>query len=264
MRLSCQENLIPGDNLVAKWEVVSAAGFDAIELHGHGDFAFQQRLPELLDAKDAGAVMPTVCVIMDHFIGDFDASRRRDAIANMKSLLSVIAEIGGSGAITPAAYGLFSKSLPPFRPPRSPEEDRAVLVDALVELGEHAESVGVSVFLEPLNRYEDYMINRVEQAIELCEHVGLGSLKVMGDFFHMNIEEKDIAETIRNAAGHLAHVHLSDSNRLQPGAGHIDFAPGFRALQEIGYDGDLAVECRMDGDAAEELPRVARYLRSSM
>jgi sugar phosphate isomerase/epimerase len=262
MRLSCQENLIPGDNLVAKWEFVSAAGFDAIELHGHGDFAFQQRLPELLDAKDAGAVMPTVCVIMDHFIGDFDASRRRDAIDNMKSLLSVIAEIGGSGAITPAAYGLFSKSLPPFRPPRSPEEDRAVLVDALEELGEHAESVGVSVFLEPLNRYEDYMINRVEQAIELCEHVGLGSLKVMGDFFHMNIEEKDIAETIRNAAGHLAHVHLSDSNRLQPGAGHIDFAPGFRALQEIGYDGDLAVECRMDGDAAEELPRAARYLRS--
>ncbi|MDQ4028507.1 MAG: sugar phosphate isomerase/epimerase [Actinomycetota bacterium] len=262
MRLSCQENLIPGDNLVAKWEFVSAAGFDAIELHGHGDFAFQQRLPELFDAKDAGAVMPTVCVIMDHFIGDFDASRRRDAIDNMKSLLSVIAEIGGSGAITPAAYGLFSKSLPPFRPPRSPEEDRAVLVDALIELGEHAELVGVSVFLEPLNRYEDYMINRVEQAIELCEHVGLGSLKVMGDFFHMNIEEKDIAETIHNAVGHLAHVHLSDSNRLQPGAGHIDFAPGFRALQEIGYDGDLAVECRMDGDAAEELPRVARYLRS--
>ena len=262
MRLSCQENLIPGDNLVAKWEFVSAAGFDAIELHGHGDFAFRQRLPELLNAKDAGAVMPTVCVIMDHFIGDFDASRRRDAIDNMKSLLSVIAEIGGSGAITPAAYGLFSKSLPPFRPPRSPEEDRAVLVDALIELGEHAELVGVSVFLEPLNRYEDYMINRVEQAIELCEHVGVGSLKVMGDFFHMNIEEKDIAETIRNAVGHLAHVHLSDSNRLQPGAGHIDFAPGFRALQEIGYDGDLAVECRMDGDAAEELPRVARYLRS--
>jgi sugar phosphate isomerase/epimerase len=262
MRLSCQENLIPGDNLVAKWEFVSAAGFDAIELHGHGDFAFQRRLPELLEAKDAGAVMPTVCVIMDHFIGDFDANRRRDAIDNMKSLLSVIAEIGGSGAITPAAYGLFSKSLPPFQPPRSPEEDRAVLLDALTELGEHAESVGVSLFVEPLNRYEDYMINRVEQAVELCDQAGRASLKVMGDFFHMNIEERDIAQTIRDSAAHLAHVHLSDSNRMQPGAGHLDFRPGFHALKEIGYDGDLAVECRMDGDAAEELPRVARYLRS--
>jgi sugar phosphate isomerase/epimerase len=262
MRLSCQENLIPGDNLVAKWEFVSAAGFDAIELHGHGDFGFQQRLPELLDAKDAGAVMPTVCVIMDHFIGDFDASRRRDAIDNMKSLLSVIAEIGGRGAITPAAYGLFSKSLPPYRPPRSPEEDRAVLTDALAELGEHAELVGVSVFVEPLNRYEDYMINRVEQAVELCRHVGHASLKVMGDFFHMNIEETDIAQTIRDAAEQLAHVHLSDSNRKQPGAGHLDFGPGLRALQDVGYDGDLALECRMDGDPAEELPRVARYVRS--
>jgi sugar phosphate isomerase/epimerase len=262
MRLSCQENLIPGDNLVAKWEFASTAGFDAIELHGHGDFAFQQRLPELSDAKDAGAVMPTVCVIMDHFIGDFDGTRRRDAIDNMKSLLSVIAEIGGNGAITPAAYGLFSKSLPPFQPPRSPEEDRAVLLDALTELGEHAESVGVSLFVEPLNRYEDYMINRVEQAVELCDQVGLASLKVMADFFHMNIEEKDIAQTIRDSAPHLAHVHLSDSNRMQPGAGHLDFEPGLRALRDIGYEGDLAVECRMDGDAAEELPRVGRYLRS--
>jgi sugar phosphate isomerase/epimerase len=262
MRLSCQENLIPGDNLVAKWQFISDAGFDAIELHGHGDFLFQQRLPELLEARDAGAVMPTVCVIMDHFIGDFAATRRRDAIDNMKSLLSVIAEIGGNGAITPAAYGLFSKSLPPFQPPRSPQEDRQVLLDALTELGEHAESMGVSVFVEPLNRYEDYMINRVEQAVELCEQVGLVSLKVMGDFFHMNIEEKDIPQTIRDSARHLAHVHLSDSNRLQPGAGHLDFGPGFKALQEIGYDGDLAVECRVDGDAAEELPRVARYVRS--
>jgi sugar phosphate isomerase/epimerase len=262
VRLSCQENLIPGDDLVAKWEFISAAGFDAIELHGHGDFAFEKRLPELQRAKDAGAVMPTVCVIMDHFIGDFDAGRRRDAIDNMKSLVSVIGEIGGRGAITPAAYGLFSKSLPPFRPPRSPAEDRAILVDALTELGEHAERVGVSVLLEPLNRYEDYMLNRVEQAIELCITMGIRALKVMGDFFHMNIEERDIAETFRNAAGHLAHVHLSDSNRLQPGAGHLDFAPGFKALHDIGYDGDLAVECRMQGDPADELPRVAGYLRS--
>jgi hypothetical protein len=59
--------------------------------------------------------MPSVCVIMDHFIGDFDADKRRDAIENMKSLLSVIAEIGGYGAITSAAFGLFSRALLRFQ-----------------------------------------------------------------------------------------------------------------------------------------------------
>ena len=64
--------------------------------------------------------MPAVCLISDHFVGDFDAERRRDAIANMKTLLSAIAELGGYGAVTPASYGMHSNSLPPFRAPRSP------------------------------------------------------------------------------------------------------------------------------------------------
>ena len=53
-----------------------------------------------------------VCVNMDHFIGDFDLERRRDAITNMKSLLSTIGAIGGRGAVTPASYGMFSARLP--------------------------------------------------------------------------------------------------------------------------------------------------------
>ena len=115
--------------------------------------------------------------------------------------------------------------------PRTEKEDRRVLLDALKELGEHAEREGTLVLLEPLNRYEDHMLNRVEQAVELCEAVGRPSVKVMGDLFHMNIEEDDLGEAIRRAGGHIAHVHLADSNRLQPGAGHTDFAGAFAALR---------------------------------
>ncbi len=110
----------------------------------------------------------SVCLISDRFIGDFDPERRREAVAHMKNLLSGIAELGGTGAVTPAAYGLASKRLPPFTVPRAEEEDRRVLLDALEELGEHAESEGALVLLEPLNRYEDHMLNRVEGAVELC------------------------------------------------------------------------------------------------
>src|ERR687895_1072636 len=152
MKLSCQEQLLPGDNLEAKWEFATAAGFEGIELRARGDGHFAARLPELRAAARAGVVMATVCPETDHFIGDFDADRRRDAIEQLRSQLSVVAELGGDGVLTPASWGMFSLRLPPFTPPRTAEEDRQVLLDALVELGEHAAREGVWLALEALNR----------------------------------------------------------------------------------------------------------------
>lgn len=262
MRLACQENLLPGEDIFEKWEFAASAGFDGIELHGTHDWL--GRLDSLRAARERGAVFSSVCLISDRFIGDLDAGRRREAVVHMKHLLSGIAELGGAGAVTPAAFGLASKRLPPFEVPRTEEEDRRVLLDALEELGEHAELEGTLVLLEPLNRYEDHMLNRVEQATELCDAVGRSSVKVMGDLFHMNIEEDDIGEAISQAEGHIAHIHLADSNRLQPGAGHTDFAGAFEALRGVGFDGYMAMECGIRGDAREALPEVTRHLRSMM
>jgi sugar phosphate isomerase/epimerase len=262
MKLSCQEQLLPGESILEKWEFASSAGFDGIELRGMRDW--RERLDDLQAARERGVVFSSVCLIDDRFIGDLDAERRREAVEHMKSLLSGIAELGGAGAITPAAFGLTSRALPPFKTPRSQEEDRSVLLDALEELGEHADREGTLVLLEPLNRYEDHMLNRLVQAVELSREVGRDSVKVMGDLFHMNIEEDDPGESIRRAQGYLAHVHLADSNRAQPGAGHTDFARSFEALRDIGFDGYLAMECAVRGDAKTVLPEVVRYLRSSM
>ncbi len=262
MKLVCQEQLLPGESILEKWEFAASAGFDGIELQGTD--GWRGRLDDLRAARDRGVVFSSVCVISDRFIGDFEEERRREAIEHMKHLLSGIAELGGRGAITPAAFGLATRRLPPFEVPRTEEEDRRVLLEALEELGVHAESVGALVLLEPLNRYEDHMLNRVEQAVELCEAIGRPSIKVMGDLFHMNIEEDDLDEAIRQANGHMAHVHLADSNRLQPGAGHTDFAGAFGALRDIGFDGYMAMECGIRGNAREILPEVARHLRSRM
>ena len=264
MKLGCQEHLLPGASLIEKWDVCRRIGFDGIELLGQGDFRFRERLPELRAARAAGVALPSVCVQMDHFIGDFDLERRRDAIANMKSLLSVIAEIGGYGAITPAAFGLFSRSLPPFQPPRSPDDDRRVLIEGLRELGEHAAREGVAVLLEPLNRYEDHMLHTLADAVDLCRAIGLPSVKVMGDFFHMNIEEQDMAAAIAETGDLLAHMHLADSNRAQPGMGHTDFKPAFQTLKQIGFQGYMALECHIRGERRAALAQAVRYLRSMM
>lgn len=144
LKTACQEQLLPGETLQQKWDFAQDAGFDGIELRAKGDLHFRERLPELRAALRDGVVMPTVCVDMLHFFGAFDAGLRRDAIVQLKSQLSVIAELGGLGAQTPASYGMFSRRLPPFEPPRGAEEERAVLLDGLTELGEHARDEGVS------------------------------------------------------------------------------------------------------------------------
>jgi sugar phosphate isomerase/epimerase len=265
MKLACQEQLLPGDNLPAKFDFARRAGFDGIELRAKGDGHFAGRLPELRAAARAGVVMRTVCPDTDHFIGDFDADLRRDAIAQLRSQLSVVAELGGEGVLTPASWGMFSLRLPPFTPPRTPEEDRKVLLDALVELGEHAAREGVWLALEALNRYEDYMLNRLDQVVDLADEVrratGTNAVRACADFFHLNIEEDDLPKAIVAAGPLISHVHVDDSNRLQPGTGHLDFAGAFGALREIDYDGWHTLECRLRGDPDAALPATAAFLR---
>ena len=261
VKLAVQEQLVDGADLVEKFANAQRAGFDGIELRGAGGGGFTARLPELRAARAAGVVMPSVCVMMDHFIGDFDAERRRSARAGMSELLSVIVEAGGTGAITPAAFGMFSRKLPPFTPPRPPEEDRKVLLDELHALGEHAASVGAVLFLEPLNRYEDHMVNSLADAADLVDEVGLDTVRVMADTFHMSIEEADPAASLRAVGPVLGHVQLGDSNRLEPGAGHLDWGSIVDALTDVDYDGWLAMECGLSGPSDEVLSRVSRLLR---
>ncbi|MFI6567175.1 sugar phosphate isomerase/epimerase family protein [Streptomyces sp. NPDC050534] len=263
LKTAAQEQLLPGDTLQAKWEFAQEAGYGAIELRGKGDLHFASRLEELRQARKDGVVMPTVCVDMLHFFGAFDADRRRDAIAQMKSQLTVIAEIGGLGAQTPASYGMFSRRLPPFEPPRSETEDREILLAGLAELGEHARKEGVTLFLEPLNRYEDHMVNRLEQAADLIRTTGLDSVRIGIDSYHMNIEETDPAAAILAHADVIGHAQVSDSNRFQPGAGHLDWPAWLGALHTMDYPGYLALECRLTGDPAEAVRSVPAFLKRS-
>ncbi|MDI3419381.1 sugar phosphate isomerase/epimerase family protein [Streptomyces luteolus] len=263
LKTAAQEQLLPGNSLQEKWEFAQSAGYDAIELRAKGDFHFRDRLPELRQALADGVVMPTVCVEMLHFFGAFDAELRRDAIEQLKSQLSVIAELGGRGAQTPASYGMFSRRLPPFEPPRGEAEEREILLSGLAEMGEHALREGVTLYLEPLNRYEDHMVNRLAQAAELIKEVGLDSVRIGIDSYHMNIEEADPAAAIIEYAPYIGHAQVSDSNRFQPGAGHLDWPAWLGALHTIGYDGYLAAECRLTGDPATAVRSVPGFLRRS-
>jgi sugar phosphate isomerase/epimerase len=242
-RLAAAEMTLPGETLEEKFAFVRSVGFDGIELSARGDGIFGARIDELRRARDVGVLMPTAVVHMDHFIGDFDADRRRDAIEQLKIHLSTIAAAGGTGIVSPHAFGLFSRRLPPFTPPRSVEESRAALVEALREVGEHAEAVGAKVYLEPF-----------------VEEVGSTGVMITADTFHMSIEEARIGTSIREAGSLIGHVQLGDSNRLEPGAGHYDWPETLAALEAIDYQGWLAMECGLSAAVDQVLPEVAKLL----
>jgi sugar phosphate isomerase/epimerase len=247
--------------MIEKWHHAQTLGFDAIELRGAGEGRFAARLPELREAAAAGVPMPTVCVEMLHFVGDFDAAKRRDAIEQMKAQLSVMAEIGGRLAMTPASYGMFSTRLPPFVSPRSIADDHAVLIEGFGELAAHAEQVEVVIALEPLNRYENHMINTLAQAAALCAEIGSPWFGIAADTYHMNIEEADPIKALFESAEWIRHIQLSDSNRLEPTAGHIDWSMMLAAIAAIDYADELAYECRLSGELDDVLPVSVRRIR---
>lgn len=118
----------------------------------------------------------------------------------------------------------------------------AHLRDALEFLGEHAAQYGVPVLYEPLNRYETNLFTTQQAAASFLQQLTTRNVKLLCDFFHMNIEEVDLAATLRDVAAHIGHVHFVDSNRRPVGCGHLELEPAVRALRQIGYTGYLSAE----------------------
>lgn len=263
LHFSVQENLLSGASALDKWDAARRMGFDGVELRGSDAGDIRARLPELETAVKAGAVFSSFCVISDTFIGAWDAEKRAVALDMMKALLDVAGAVGANGAVTPASYGMHSNFLPPFEPQRDTDGDRAILIDTLGELGDHAAKAGTLILLEPLNRYEDHMLNTLAQGVDLLQRLDHGSVRLMADLFHMNIEEADSAAAIDAAMPFVAHVHLADSNRLEPGQGHTDFAAPFAVLNKHNFTGACAIECLLSGPQGQTIAAALSHLKSA-
>lgn len=137
--------------------------------------------------------------------------------------------------------------------------ERAWCVENLRAVGKIASDAGVTIGIEPLNRFETDMINLVEQALALIHEIGHPAYKVHIDTFHCNIEEKSIPEAIRMAGSLLGHFHACENDRGTPGTGHIDWIGVRDALRDIGYDGPVVIESFTPG--AVEIAKAAAIWR---
>ena len=106
----------------------------------------------------------------------------------------------------------------------------------------HAKVRDIELGIEPVNRYENHIINTGWQAVEMIEMVGADNVFIHLDTYHMNIEEKGVANGILDAHEHLKYIHLSESDRGVPGAGTCDWNEIYAALAAIKFTGGLAME----------------------
>lgn len=146
--------------------------------------------------------------------------------------------------------------------PKTHAAQRQRAVDAIGDYAEYASSQGVSLAIEPINRYETNFINTVEEALGFVGEVGAENLGVLTDTFHMNIEEVSIARSFERAGEKLGYVHFADSNRLAAGQGHIDFYELASVLRKSGYDGYICAEILPLPDSRTAAELAIDYFRS--
>lgn len=136
-----------------------------------------------------------------------------------------------------------------------------LFMDLMGKVLDYAQSRGVTIILEPVNRYEIDYINNTYEGADLVRRVGRPNFLLMPDVFHMNIEDARLGESIVRNADCIRYVHLADSNRHAAGDGHLDFDEVFSALKKIGFDSWCTVECLPFPDARTAAQRSAKYLR---
>jgi D-psicose/D-tagatose/L-ribulose 3-epimerase len=219
-----------------------AEQLDGIDLDG-----LRARLDDLELFRIAGTGIPEHLSTVS---GDPEVRRR--GVDFLRRCVEAAARLGAD-LLTGALYAPFG--LGSAAGGRTPEQRRRS-VTALREVCAFARERGVTLGLEPLNRYEHYFVNTAAEAVSLAREVGAANLKVHLDTYHMNIEEKSFRDAVLSARGLLAHVHASENDRSTPGTGHVDWDGLFRGLAEIGYRGRMVVETFF-----ETVPAIADFSR---
>jgi len=155
--------------------------------------------------------------------------------------------------------GPFFQGLGYFSGASPTEEEWKMALETLGEGCSIAAAEGIRIALEPLNRFEMYMVNTMAEAKRFVIELGLQNVGILGDTMHANIEELDVAEAFCGAMPHLFHVHISESNRGTPGSGHGVPEALLRGLKAAGYDGWLTIEAFHGGSTPSMIPALCLW-----
>ena len=239
-------------NSVHLIDKAAAMGFDA--------FTIPVEQPELIDidaTRGAMAEHPLRYYISGAYgptrdLTHEDSRYREESLDYIRQTLEICQALGITMLVGPA-YSAVGKRR------KVPDEQRRrewdLAVDGLANAGRMAADHGVTMAIEPLNRFETDLINTSQQLRQLVREINLPSVRMHLDTFHMNIEEQNVFEAIVNAGDDLVYLDASESDRGTPGKGQVHWQDMARALREINYQGDCVIEsftpaCEEIADAA--------------
>jgi D-psicose/D-tagatose/L-ribulose 3-epimerase len=196
-------------------------------------------------ARDAGLdVVLAARVNLQRDLASDDAASHAAGIAYLKRCVEIAVAMGATIVGGPL-YG--APLVFAGRAPAPIEEEQRVdrverVVRGLREAGVHAATRGVMLAVEPLNRFETDFCNTARQAVELAQAADSPGVGIMLDTFHMNMEEDDLPQAIREASAHLVHLQANENHRGFLGTGHVDCPAICRALMAAAYAGPITLE----------------------
>lgn len=252
LKLSSQEPIIPGSSLTEKLDNMEKWGFDGIEFWGGPGLA--NRLTEVQNAlKGRKITISAVCSGYEGVLISEQESERQKAIRTMKEVLTVAGELGATGVVCVPAFNGQTKL--------GFVEGRKVLIDVMKEIGEHAVKVKSRTLIEPLHRDEAWFLRLLADGAAIVRDIDSPGAQLMGDMYHMGIEETSEMAAFISAEKYLHHVHIASTKRNLPGQDERDFRNGFKGLKMIGYQDFVSLECGVIGDKMVEIPKSVKFMR---
>ena len=208
LRLSCQVWLIPGRDLPEKLALMEKWGFDAVELGG--DIVGHEM--EHIDAvKQTKLKVSAICGGSPN--GELSPRTPPNVSTRSRSSNGSSPRAGAVGSIGPILVPAFNGETT-----LGNQEIRKILVDTLPGVGEHAMKAGTHVIMEPLNRKEAFFLRQVADAAAIARDCHSDGIAVMGDFYHMYIEETSDLGAFISGGSRVHHVHLATGvHRILPG-----------------------------------------------
>src|SRR6056297_2776962 len=224
------------DDLLPVCEQLRGMGYDGVELPLFNLDLDYAALGKRLDDLGLQRTGVTIRNLDDNPISP-DASVRGKGVELNKKTLDCCAAAGVETLVGPyhSAIGLFSGSGPTA-------DEWKWGVDSMRQTAEYAQSVGVRLGVEALNRFECYFVNSHADSTRFVREVDHPACGMMYDTFHANIEEKSVTEAIHAGGDKLFHIHISENDRSTPGKGGVNWQENFDAIISSGYDGWLVIE----------------------
>jgi D-psicose/D-tagatose/L-ribulose 3-epimerase len=225
------------DELLPVFEKLKSLGYDGVELPiFEPDTAKFARWGKRLDEMGLERTCVTIRTANDNPISP-DAKTRAAGVAITKRTLECCQAVGAK-----TLCGPYHSALGEFTGKGPTADEWKWGVDSMRQTAENAKACGVMLGVEYVNRFECYFLNCVADTVRFVREVDHPNCRMMYDTFHANIEEKNIAQAIREAAPYTVHVHISENDRSTPGQGNVDWATNFKTLKETGYNGWMVIE----------------------